>query len=276
MGKSVLDYFIATKIISAQVDEQPYSYDLNKKLPSTITKDSLMPENVAKLPEVPPEIKPLGNDFLGKIKRLQEIEKELKVEQEKFQKSVAGQTQERNNLKLELNAMAQELGPAIQKIDSEIDTVIATLNDFFIAAQKRTKSVETTLTPEAQMEMMKNIMLQVNKEFSEEVLGHFDTAIQKYRVVNTTIEKTLRLWPIPQSKMGMQEIKVLIAQVETDIKALVFDLHDMIMGGLSALVSMNTTIQDGIKQLSNNVSQMPTQEPMGLAAMRKLWNNKKV
>ena len=280
MGKSLVDYFLATKIILAQaeipesVNEKPFSYELNKKLPSTITKDSLLPENVAQLPEVPPEVKPLANDFLEKLKRLEVLAKELKTEQEKFAKAIATKTQDKNSLQIELNKMAQELGPSVLKIDPEIQTVIATLNDYFIAASvKETTKMETTLVPEAQLEMMKAMMLKVNSEFANDVLSQFDAALQKYKVINVTVDKTIRMWPVPQSKMSIKDVRTLVAQVESDIKAMMFDLHDHIIGGLSSLLQLNTTIQDAMKQIKskgNNIVPMDTSKtsPMGLAATR--------
>lgn len=279
MGKSLVDYFLANKIITLRkaqsVNEKPFSYELNKKLPSTITKDSLLPENAVSLPEVPETLKPLANDFLQKLKRLDVLKAELQAEQEKFAKTISTQTAEKNSLQMELNKMAQELGPAILKIDPEIKTVIATLSSFLIAAQsKEHTKVENSLVPEAQLELMKGIMGQVNKELAEAVLTKFDLSLEKYKVVNTTIEQTIRVWPqtqkIQKGNKILVEARLLVSQVEQEIKAMMFDLHDSIIEGISNMLQLNTTIEDGIKQLkqTNNVVPMHSDVPVGKAAMR--------
>lgn len=254
MSKNILDYYIASKLIKAQAtppvdlggvdDVQPYSYELNKKLPSTITRDDLIPENIAKFPELPPEVKPLAEEFVAKLEQLDAIVKGIKQKEAEFTASMKAQVQEKNELKIELNKRAQELGPLVQKIEPKIDTVISIVRDKFIAAQEieHTK-VEVTMDSSAQLEMLKGMMMQVNADLGTQVIAKFEEALQAFTVTNTAIERTLRVWPIPQKKMKGKAIK-LIAQVQESILQLIMKIRDFIMAGLTGLTNIQASISN--------------------------------
>lgn len=258
--------------VRAQTERQePYSYELNKIRPKTIAPSFETSKNIGDFPDVPEEVKPEVDNFINGLKKLAELEANIKQQQALLQSMLQSQMQEKDELKTKLNEVAQTLGPKIQQIDVAHDTVVAKLSNMFIAAsQLKIQTGTTSLDPEAQIELLKGIMRQVNAHFSEEVISRFEAALAQFKIVNTVVKRTVRVWPATQEQMQGKALKnaairILWGQVSDEAFHILSDLRDMITSGLSGMLEIDNLIQDGLSGLtqkpekSNNILQMPQQ-----------------
>lgn len=274
---SVVDYLIAKKILAQPIENQePYSIELNKKQPH-ITRQDRLPEMVTQYPKLPPEIAGIAQSAKSKLSRVQELVKEIKEKEAEFKKTLQAQMQERNQLTIEANELAQTLGPAVQAIDPHLDELVAYFDNMFIIAQQEMVQKTTqTMAPGAQLELLKGLLLQADQELGTKVVAKFEEAIKKFEVTTTNITKTVRMWPISKEKMT-SSIKILIAQIEFDIKSSIHDIYELISSGLSDLISLETDLHDQMP-VSSNVTPMiqPETSPMAAAASVKEkypWRN---
>lgn len=260
---NTLDAFIA---IAQTTREEPYSYELNKIRPKTVAPAFETSKNLADFPNVPEAAQKDVQAFIEDLKKLAQLEVDLKKQEADLRSLMASQVAEKDQLKIKLNEQAQFIGPKIQQIDSSHDTVVAKLQQMFIAAsQQATTTGETTIDKDAQIELLKGTMRQVNNHFANEVLARFEASLAQFKVLNTVVKKTLRVFPATQEQMQGKAIKhmairVLWSQVKDDLSHLMQDLLDMMTSGLSAMLETETIIQNGISALNPKVLKMPQQE----------------
>lgn len=272
---SILDYLIAKKILAQPIENQePYSIELNKKQPH-ITREDRLPEMVTQYPKLPPEIAGIAQSAKSKLSRVQELVKEIKDKEAEFKKTLQASVQERNQLTIEANELAQTLGPAVQAIDPHLDEIVAYFDNMFIIAQRETVQKTTqTMAPGAQLELLKGLLLQADQVLGSTVIVKFEEAIKKFEVTTTNIQKTVRMWPIPKDKMT-STIKVLVAQIEFDIKSSIHDIYELISSGLSDLISLETDLHDQMPVSNVTPMMQPETSPMAVAASVKEtypWN----